>query len=201
MTGYLESDFLGVGISSNNNQSNSYVLRQRQVWGQAALNNGWAFTGGQMWSLVTETKIGEDNRTEALPMTIDPQYTVGFSWARQYGFRVTKNFNNKVWAGFAVENSQETITTHGNVTDSFLLGSQGNAGGLYNPGINGCSLGAGATMGAPGVTTAVPTSPTTPTTRRRTSLENWSSSRALDTMKSSASAPVPRPHLPQCRRG
>ena len=36
-----------------------------------------------MWSLVTETKKGVDNRTEALPMTIDPQYTVGFSWARQ----------------------------------------------------------------------------------------------------------------------
>jgi hypothetical protein len=139
MTGYYESDFLGAGITSNNNQSNSYVLRQRQVWGQAALNSGWSFTGGQMWSLVTETKVGEDNRTEALPMTIDAQYTVGFSWARQYGFRVVKDFHNKVWVGFSVENSQETLTTHGNTANSFLLGSQGNAGGLYNPGINGCS--------------------------------------------------------------
>ena len=75
MTGYVETDFLSAGVTSNNNQSNSYTLRQRQVWGQAALNNGWSFTGGQMWSLVTETKMGEDNRTEALPMTIDPQYT------------------------------------------------------------------------------------------------------------------------------
>jgi hypothetical protein len=100
-----------------------------------------------MWSLVTETRVGEDNRTEALPMTIDPQYTVGFSWARQYGFRVTKGFNNKVWAGFSVENSQETITTHGNA-NNFVVGSQGLAAGLYNAGISGCSTTLNAT-GAP----------------------------------------------------
>jgi len=139
MSGYYEADFLNAGVTSNNNESNSYVLRQRQVWAQAALKSGWTFTGGQMWSLVTETKVGLDNRTEALPMTIDPQYTVGFSWARQYGFRVTRNFSNKWWLGFSVENSQETLTAHGNISNSFLLGSQGNAGGLYNAAINGCS--------------------------------------------------------------
>ena len=139
LTGYYETDFLGAGVTSNNNQSNSYVMRQRQFWGQAALHDGWSFTGGQMWSLVTETKVGLDNRSEATPLTIDPQYTVGFSWARQYGFRVTKNINNKIWAGFSVENSQETLTTHGNIANSYLLGSQGNAGGLYNSAVNGCS--------------------------------------------------------------
>ncbi len=82
MSGYYEADFLGAGTTSNNNQSNSYVLRQRQVWGQAALHSGWTFTGGQNVQLVTETKKGLDNRSEALPMTIDPQYTVGFSWDR-----------------------------------------------------------------------------------------------------------------------
>ena len=139
ITGYVEGDFLGAAVTSNNNQSNSYVFRQRQIWGQAALHDGWTFTGGQMWSLVTETKVGLDNRTEALPMVIDPQYTVGFSWARQYAVRATKNFGNKIWAGFSIENSQETLTTHGNIPNSFLLGSQGNAGGLYNSAINGCS--------------------------------------------------------------
>jgi hypothetical protein len=139
MTGYVEADFLGSGTTSNNNQSNSYVMRQRQVWGQAALKNGWIFTGGQMWSLVTETRQGLDNRAEALPMTIDPQYTVGFSWARQYAFRVVKNLGSKAWVGFSVENAQETVTTHGNTANSFLIGSQGNSGGLYNAAINGCS--------------------------------------------------------------
>lgn len=131
MSGYVEADFLSAGVTSNNNESNSYSLRQRQAWGQAALDSGWTFTGGQQWSLVTETKVGMDNRTEALPMTIDPQYHVGFSWARQYGFRVVKNLNNKVWFGLAVENAQATLTSHGNA-NNFLVGSAGVLGGLYN---------------------------------------------------------------------
>ncbi len=132
LSGYFEADFLSAAATSNNNESNSYSLRQRQAWGQVALNSGWTFTGGQMWSLVTETKKGMDNRTEALPMTIDPQYNVGFSWARQYGFRITKNWANKYWAGFAVENPQTTLTQHG-AAGNFLVGTAGNPGGLYNP--------------------------------------------------------------------
>lgn len=131
MKGYVEADFLSAGVTSNNNQSNSYTLRQRQAWAQAGLNNGWTFTGGQMWSLVTETRAGLDNRSEALPMTIDPQYNVGFSWARQFGFRVTKNFNNKIWAGFSIENAQTVLGGHG-AANNFIVGAQGTGGGLYN---------------------------------------------------------------------
>lgn len=131
LAGYMEADFLSAGVTSNNNQSNSYTMRQRQLWGQAALSSGWTFTGGQMWSLVTETKKGVDNRSEALPMTIDPQYTIGFSWARQYGFRVSKNFNNHFWLAAAVENSQETFAAHNNAAN-FAFGSPGTLGGLYN---------------------------------------------------------------------
>lgn len=132
LTGYVEADFLSAGITSNNNESNSYSLRQRQMWGQAALDNGFSFTGGQMWSLVTETKKGLDNRTEALPMTIDPQYAIGFSWARQYGFRVVKGFNNKFWLGASVENAQGLFSASGQA-QNFVLGSAGNSSGLYNP--------------------------------------------------------------------
>jgi len=32
--------------------------------GQAKFDNGWSVTGGQMWSLVTETKKAVDNRSE-----------------------------------------------------------------------------------------------------------------------------------------
>src|SRR3984957_5806203 len=138
LSGYYEADFLSSGTTSNNNQSDSYTLRQRQVWGQAAFDNGWSFTGGQMWSLVTETKHGMDNRTEAVPMTIDPQYTVGFSWARQYGARLVKNFGNKVWFGVSLENAQATLTTHNNAAN-FLLGSAGTGGGLYNGAITTCA--------------------------------------------------------------
>jgi hypothetical protein len=145
LSGYVEADFLSAGVTSNNNESNSYTLRQRQAWGQAALDNGFTFTGGQMWSLVTETKHGMDNRTEAVPMTIDPQYTVGFSWARQYGLRVSKNFGNKVWLAAALENAQATISSHNNA-DNFLVGSQGASGGLYNAGASASATGTAANL-------------------------------------------------------
>ena len=44
--GYYEMDFLSAGTTSTPTQSNSYTMRQRQFWGQAALTNGWTFTGG-----------------------------------------------------------------------------------------------------------------------------------------------------------
>jgi hypothetical protein len=146
LSGYYEADFLSAAITSNNNESNSYSLRQRQVWGQAAWDSGWSLTGGQMWSLVTETKKGVDNRTEAVPMTIDPQYSVGFSWARQYGVRLARNFNNHFWLAASLENPQTTFSASGNATN-FAFGSPGNGSGLYNSGITTC------TTSSTGVTT------------------------------------------------
>ncbi len=131
--GYYEMDFLSAGITSNDNQSNSYTLRQRQFWAQAKFNSGLTVTGGQMWSLVTETKTGVDNRSEATTQTIDAQYNAGFSWARQYGFRVAKSFGDKVWLAAAVEEAQTTVTVHGqNAATNFLVGTYGIGGGLYN---------------------------------------------------------------------
>jgi len=138
LSAYVETDFLSAGVTSNNNESNSYTLRQRQAWGQAATDSGWSVTGVKMWSLLTETKHGVDNRTEAVPMTIDPQYTVGFSWARQYGLRLAKNFDNKVWFAVSMENAQATVTSHNNGTN-FLVGSAGAGGGLYNGAVTNCT--------------------------------------------------------------
>jgi hypothetical protein len=133
MTGYYEMDWLGTGITSNNNQSNSYVMRQRQLWAQAALNDGWKFTGGQMWSLATETTKGLDNGTEILPATIDPQYTAGFVWTRQYGFRVSKNIGSKAWIGASAENAETLNPAGSSLPTNVLIGQAGNSGGLYNP--------------------------------------------------------------------
>jgi hypothetical protein len=132
MTGYYEMDWLGTGITSNNNQSNSYVVRQRQLWAQAALNSGWKFTGGQMWSLATEMSKGLDNGTEILPATIDPQYTAGFVWTRQYGFRVSKNIGSKAWIGASAENAETLNPAGSSLPTNVLLGQAGNNGGLYN---------------------------------------------------------------------
>jgi hypothetical protein len=132
MTGYYEMDWLGTGITSNNNQSNSYVVRQRQLWAQAALNSGWKFTGGQMWSLATETTKGLDNGTEILPAVIDSQYNAGFVWTRQYGFRVSKNLGNKFWIGASAENAETLNPAGSTLPTNVLLGSAGTGGGLYN---------------------------------------------------------------------
>ncbi len=168
LTGYYEMDFLGTGTSSNNNQSNSYVLRQRQIWGQAALKSGFTVTGGQMWSLVTEDRKGTDARSEIQPQTIDPQYLVGYSWTRQPGIRVQQRFGDYKTGAFTIaasaEQGQITNFTASNLPTNaanavgtstsilqFFFAGTGQNGGLYN-----------AAAGAPGnnnanTTTAITT--------------------------------------------
>jgi len=141
LRGYYEADWLGTGITSNNNQSNSYVLRQRVIWAQAETNDHWAFTGGQLWSLATEDKKGISNLSGDImtPQTIDPNYSVGFVWTRQYGFRVTKTFPKAAF-GFAAENPQllYKASLAGNEPYA-VLGSAGTNGGNYNAAISTCT--------------------------------------------------------------
>jgi hypothetical protein len=132
LSGYYEMDWLGAGITSNNNQSNSYVLRQRQLWTDALFSNGWDVSGGQGWSLATETTQGETRGSEILPATIDSQYTTGFVWTRQYSFRVTKNFANHFWLGASAENAETLNPAGSSLPLNLLIGSAGVGGGLYN---------------------------------------------------------------------
>jgi hypothetical protein len=131
LNGYWEGDWLGAAVTSNNNQSNSYVMRQRQLFAQAHWNS-LTFTGGQMWSLATETTNLTQNRTELLPLVIDPQYTAGFVWARQYGFRISKDFGKSASVAIAAENPQILNEAGHNLPTNLIIGSAGNAGGLYN---------------------------------------------------------------------
>jgi flagellar motility protein MotE (MotC chaperone) len=140
--GYFEGDWLGTGVTSNNNQSNSYVFRQRVIWGQAVTNSGWGFAGGQMWSLATEDAKGLSNLSGDIktPLTIDPNYNVGFVWTRQYGFRVTKSFGDKFAVGVAAENPQVLSpggTISLNTGTSYIWGNPGSGAGLYNGAISG----------------------------------------------------------------
>ncbi len=156
LAGYIEADFLGSGTSSNNNQSDSYVLRQRQVWGQAENAHGLRVTGGQMWSLVTEDARGTDNRTEVLPNTVDSQYMVGFNWTRQPGIRLQQRFGDPSTGTFtlalAAEQAQITnFTAAGTgVPNNFFFAGAGQNGGLYNAAGN---VGAGNTAGTGALST------------------------------------------------
>jgi len=103
-----------------------------------------------MWTLATENRKGIQNRQEALTMQIDPQYVVGFTWARQYGFRVVKDFGGKLALGLSVEGPQATIGGRGFSTftsalangtatpltlssnTNFFINAPGAGGGLFN---------------------------------------------------------------------
>ena len=153
--GYYEADYLGAGTTSNNRQSNSYVWRTRQAFAQASWENGWTITGGQMWTLATENRVGINNRQESNPAMIDPQYVVGYTWARQYAMRVVKDFGGKFALGVSVEGPQATIGGRGfssvttinsaaapativtsgattAQTGNFFINAPGAGGGLYN---------------------------------------------------------------------
>jgi hypothetical protein len=139
LAGYFEGDFLSSGTTSNGNQSNSYTFRQRQFWAQATRGN-FTVTGGQMWSLVTETGKSTDNRTEKLPNSVDAQYTVGFTWARQPAIRFQQRFGeakSMFTAAMSLENAQITNFTATSsvgaaVPTNFFFSGAGQNGGQYN---------------------------------------------------------------------
>jgi len=132
MTGYYEADFLSSGTTSNNNQSNSYTLRQRELWADAKTTNDWDFSGGTGWSLVTETASGLTRGTQTLPSTIDAQYDAGFVWARQESFRVAKNLGTKAWIGASVENPQLLNPAGSGIPSNYITSVTGTGGGLYD---------------------------------------------------------------------
>jgi hypothetical protein len=135
LSSYISTDFLSAGVTSTSTSTNSYTLRMRQAWAQARFDNGWSFLGGQAWSLVTENGKGisaDDDMgktNDARPKTIDPSYSVGFNFARQWGFRVAKNYD-KVAFAVAIENAQGTVTSHGNANN--YLFNQAGASNSYN---------------------------------------------------------------------
>jgi hypothetical protein len=138
---YLEGDFLGVGTTSNDNQSTSYVFRQRIASAEAETNSHWTFSGGQGWSLATENKTGIATAATniALPSQIDPNYLAGLVWARMGYFRLTKSFSKGAIA-ISAENPQllYTATLAGN-TPYAVVGSAGLSASLLNQTVSACS--------------------------------------------------------------
>jgi hypothetical protein len=134
LSGYFEGDFLSAGTTSNNLQSNSYMLRVRQAWAQAAMART-TFTGGQMWTLLTEDKKSAQPGQEATPLFFDGNLHVGYTYLRQLGFRVQQAFTPGFTLALALENSQYQFSAS-NAPSNFFFGSPGAAGGLNNPDAN-----------------------------------------------------------------
>jgi hypothetical protein len=134
LSGYVEWDFFGVGVTSNYNQSNSWAPRLRQGYFTYD-NTDWGihFLGGQAWSLLTQNQVGITPRKENIPLVIDHNYVVGFDYTRNWQLRLVKDFGTWASFGLSIENPAELV-----YSSTGAVGNGGNVGGwavnFANPG-------------------------------------------------------------------
>ena len=140
---YGEFDFLGSGVTSNENESDSFVPRIRHLYGTLDFADyGVHVLAGQTWSLATLNSKGITPRNEVTPPTIDSQYVPGFVWKRQPQIRLTKDFGKKFWLSISAEEPQDTYTgcTSGvNGTTGIPTTVNGNVTNVTNTGVT-CDL-------------------------------------------------------------
>jgi hypothetical protein len=132
LAGYVETDFLGVGTTSNYNESNSWAPRLRQFYGTYD-NLDWGFhvLAGQAWSMITQEQAGITPRKENIPLTIDASYVLGFNYTRNWQFRFVKDFGPAVSFGISVENPA-SIVAASTATAPAGTGTAFASGGIVN---------------------------------------------------------------------
>jgi hypothetical protein len=126
LAGYYEMDFLGVGVTSNYNQSNSWAPRLRH--GYFTYDNsdwGFHFLAGQSWSLLTQNTVGIVPRKENIPLTIEANYVAGFDYTRNWQIRMVKDFGPMFSVGVSVENPATQV-----FTGTGAIGNNGSLNGL-----------------------------------------------------------------------
>ena len=110
--GYVAMDFLGAAPTANYNESSSFNPRLREAWISYSRSDlGFYALAGQSWTLATMNTKGVDPTALNVPLQIDPQYVVGFNWARQAQFRVAKSFaHDQFWLALSVENPETIVS-------------------------------------------------------------------------------------------
>jgi hypothetical protein len=149
LTSYFEMDFLGAAPTANSNESNSYNLRLRQAFAEYdRADLGFSLIGGQAWSLATLDTLGLYPRREAVPLTIDAQYNVGFNWMRAPQIRFVENFAPGWYGAISFENPAALVYGGGNSVKGVLTSNPGTGGGLLNNGGSTfCNIGTSGTCG------------------------------------------------------
>ena len=110
LAGYYEMDFLGTGVTSNYNQSNSWDLRLRQAHlTYDNSNTGFHLMAGQGWSMATQNTVGIIPRKENVPITIEANYLAGFDYTRNWQLRFVQDFGQVFWVGLSLENPAEQV--------------------------------------------------------------------------------------------
>jgi hypothetical protein len=110
VAGYYEMDFLGVGITSNLYQSNSWAPRLRHAYfTYDNSDSGFHLLAGQSWSMLVQNTVGITPRKENIPLTIEANYVAGFDYTRNWQIRLVKDFGPMVSAGLSLENPAEQV--------------------------------------------------------------------------------------------
>ena len=132
VSGYYESDFLGVAANSNYTETNSWAARLRHGY-LTYDNSGWGFhlLAGQAWSLLTQDQVGITPRKENIPLTIDANYVVGFNYTRNWQIRAVQEFGPGISLGVSVENPA-AIVVASTATAPAGLGGAFASGGIVN---------------------------------------------------------------------
>ena len=131
LSAYGEFDFLGAAQTANSNESNSFNLRIRHLYGTIDRTDlGVHVLAGQNWSLATTNTVGIVPRKEDIPLTIDAQYVPGFIWARQPQLRVVKDITPDLAVGGSLENP--ATTESGTLPANFTYNQAAAGGGLFN---------------------------------------------------------------------
>src|SRR6266478_8509858 len=110
LAAYFESDFQSAPATANSIESNSYTPRLRQAYATLDRSDlGLHLLGGQTYTLLTLFNHDMTPRQEDIPLTIDGQYVVGFTWTRNPQFRVVQDLGKEVSVGFSLESPQALI--------------------------------------------------------------------------------------------
>ena len=104
LSGYLEMDFLAVGLESNYLVTNDWPLRLRHVY-VTYDNDDWGFhlLAGQQWSMMMPNEVGIVPRKELIPLTINANYLPGYHFTDNWQIRLVKDFDKKLWLGLSLE--------------------------------------------------------------------------------------------------
>jgi hypothetical protein len=124
--GHVEADFLGFAPPNLYDSTNSNTFRSRLYWLDARKGK-FEFLGGQSWSLMTPNRTGLSANPSDIfySQTMDTNYQVGLTWARQAQFRMIYHFTDTAAAGVSIENPQQL---YGNATVPSTMVAQGDNG-------------------------------------------------------------------------
>lgn len=110
LTGYIDWDFMGAAPTANYVQSSAWTPRLRQAWFQIAKDSGWTFSAGQFYSLLVTNRKGLNQQAEWIPKTAEDDFVVGYTLLRERSVRIAKDFHNGIWAGFEVDDPENTYS-------------------------------------------------------------------------------------------